>query len=233
MTHMLVVSTDQRFQLTLVRDLKRQGIRAIGINGISSMAAAVGIHQPDIIVFDLPAESGTAMLEICKQLRNWSGIPVIIVSSMNDSNIEVEVLNIVGADYITKPFSVNELIERIHTLQQKVNDTSSSLYCTHELYVDISRRLVTLKGKTIHLTRSEYKLLHALVTAQGQSVSYKKLLAAVNTKTEEYTTIRQLIRRLRTKLNDSVDNPRYILTEPGIGYRLSMEQDDSEVTFQA
>jgi two-component system, OmpR family, KDP operon response regulator KdpE len=222
MTHILMVSTDQRFQTTLIRDLKKVGVRVTGINNLSSIAAAVGIHQPDVIAFDLSAETDAAMLEVCKQLRSWSDIPVIIISSGND-NLQMEVLDIALADYVIKPFEVTDLVACIHALQQRMRETSSSLYRTSDLYIDLSRRLVTLKGKTVHLTRSEYKLLHALVTAQGCPVSYKKLLAAVNTKTEEYTTIRQLIRRLRTKLNDSAENPRYILTEPGVGYRLSVE----------
>lgn len=227
MTHILVVDTEHHARKTLLRELKSQGLRATGIDNVLGLAAALAIYQPDTILLDMSAETKTVILDVCKQLRTWNSIPVIIVSSLDDSVTKIQALNVGADDYVVRPFGAAELTARIRAIERRMR--KGMAYPTEcgigDLYIDISVQRVKLDGQHIHLTRSEYRLLRELVIAQGSIVSYEKLLIAVQNKKGlkgDYSTVRSLIRRLRMKLKDDAQNPRYILTEAGLGYRLNV-----------
>jgi two-component system, OmpR family, KDP operon response regulator KdpE len=227
MTHILVVDSEHHSRKTLLRDLKSQGLRATGIDHVMRLPAALAIYQPDAILLEMTAETQAVVFEGCKQLRTWNSIPVIIVSSLDDSPTKIQALNVGADDYLVRPFGAAELTARIRAIERRLR--KGMAYPTEcgigNLSIDLAVQRVKLDGQYVHLTRSEYRLLRELVIAQGSIVSYEKLLLAVQTKKEtrgDYSTIRSLIRRLRIKLKDDAQNPIYILTEAGLGYRLNI-----------
>jgi len=228
MTHLLIVDDEKHFRTMLSRALKSQGHRATGIDDASALASAIAIHRPDIVLLDLLYESGTSGLEMCKNLRIWSSIPVIIVSVSSDEATKIAALDAGADDYIVKPFGIDELLARVHAIQRRLartvnNDTALKI---GDLVVDLEVPTVTVRGNATHLTRNEHTLLKALVVAEGQPVSYNALLSHVYgrgaDKRGERSSIRVLVKQLRRKLGEDFSNPNYLLTEAGVGYRFNM-----------
>src|SRR3954471_21077498 len=104
MTHILVVTTELHARKTLLRELKSQGLRATGIDNVMGLAAALAIYQPDTVLLEISAETKVTILEVCKQLRSWNSIPVIMVSSLDDSVTKIQALNVGADDYVVRPF---------------------------------------------------------------------------------------------------------------------------------
>jgi two-component system KDP operon response regulator KdpE len=233
MTHLLIVDDEKHFRTMLIRALKSQGHRATGIEDAYALASAVAIHRPDMVLLDLLYESGTSGLEMCRSLRSWSPIPVIIVSVSEDEATKIAALDAGADDYIVKPFGIEELLARIHAIQRRLARSSSNettLLKVGDLVLDLDVGAVTVRGKEAHLTRNEHKLLRALVSAEGQAVSYSALLSHIYgrraDKQGERSSIRVLVKQLRRKLGEDLSNPVYVLTEAGVGYRFNMNPAD-------
>jgi len=181
-------------------------------------------HPPDVVVLDLglPDMDGK---DIIRKLRDWSRLPIIVLSARDQEAEKVEALETGADDYLTKPFGIQELIARIkvalrhHSRREKMAEMT---YQYKDLAIDLARRKATLKGAEIHLTPTEYDLLSLLARKAGQVVTHGEMLRDVwgRNSAENDHYLRIYIQRLRQKLNDNPLNPAYIFTEPGIGYRL-------------
>jgi two-component system KDP operon response regulator KdpE len=193
--------------------LARDGIEA------SDMAASI---LPDLIILDinLPIIDG---IEVCRRIRKWGNMPIIVLSVREDQRNKVLALNEGADDYITKPFGIEELLARIkvalrHSATQEV---LPPIFKAGNLEVDLPKRSVKLKGQIIKLTPTEFKLLEHLVRNHGKMVSHSELLH--NVWGPEYggekEYVRVFIGQLRHKIEDDPLNPRYILTETRLGYR--------------
>lgn len=213
-----------------IRRYLRTSLRAEGYNVFEASTGEdtlqeVVIHRPDVLILDLglPDLDGT---EVVRQLREWSQLPVIVVSVRDQDSAKVAALDAGADDYLTKPFSLGELMARIRVALRHVAQsvTDESIFSTGDLTVDLARRLVKRAGKRVQLTPIEYDLLKVLVTHAGKVVTHHHLMQEVwGVRQEKPHVLRVHISNLRNRLEADPNRPRYIVTEPGVGYRLYLE----------
>jgi two-component system KDP operon response regulator KdpE len=223
----LIVEDDPPIKKFLRVTLENQNYKVIeatrGEEGLRHAASAL----PDLIVLDLglPDIDG---IEVTKRLREWSSIPIIVVSARGKEQDKVVALDAGADDYLTKPFGVGELLARVRVVMRRqaaAKDTGDPVFEVGHLRVDLSRREVTVDGKATHLTPNEFKLLAVLVKNAGRVMTHRQLLNQVwgpNSSNESHY-VRVCMNQLRQKLETDGARPRYLLTEPGVGYRLVSE----------
>ncbi len=196
---------------------------ATGAEGLSAAAA----HNPDVILLDLglPDIDG---VEVTRRLREWSTTPIIILSARGLEPDKVAALDAGADDYLTKPFSLPELLARIRVAERHAEqraDKKEAIFTLGDLRIDLASRVVTLAGTEVRLTPIEYKLLTTLARKAGRVLTYQQLLKDVWG--PRYATQKQYLHvymgHLRSKLEHDSTRPRFLLTEPGVGYRLKIE----------
>src|SRR5512137_2562421 len=193
-------------------------------NGKAGLAAAAAF-RPDVILLDLglPDLDG---IEIIRRLREWSTVPVIVLSVRDREHDKVAALDAGADDYLTKPFGVGELLARIRAaLRRSLQEAPEPVYRIEELEVDLGRRRVTARGEELQLTPTEYELLRILVVHAGKVLTHSQILKQIwgIAYMEQPHVLRVNISNLRRKIEKDPSRPRYILTEPGVGYRLRAE----------
>jgi two-component system, OmpR family, KDP operon response regulator KdpE len=186
---------------------------------------AVGADRPDLVILDLglPDING---VEVTRRLREWTQIPILILSVRGGEADKVEALDAGADDYLTKPFGIGELMARIRVAMRRVAITApEAAFTSGGLTMDLARRSVTVDGRDIQLTPTEYDLLRALVKQAGKVLTHRQLLREVwGAGYESDThTLRVNISNLRRKIEPDPSQPRYVVTEPGVGYRLRAE----------
>lgn len=196
-------------------------VRAVGTGEEAIREAAV--WRPDVILLDLglPGMDG---LETLKKLRPSTRAAVIVVSVMPGEKDKVRALDAGADDYVVKPFGTEELVARIRAVLRRQGDVPSGEPVIHsgDLEIDLARRVVSVKGRSVHLTPTEYELLRYLAVHAGKPVTHTTLLRQVwgdYAIGDKYNT-RYVVAQIRKKLGDDPANPRYIVNEPGVGYRL-------------
>ena len=185
-------------------------------------------RNPDLILLDLglPDMDG---IDVIRQVRDWTPTPIIVLSAREQEQQKVTALDLGADDYVTKPFGINELLARIRTALRHASRTdgteADSSFAFGDVRVELGRRQVFLADKEIHLTPIEYKLLTTLVRYAGKVVTHRQLLKEVwgPLHVEEGHYLRVYMRQLRNKLETSPANPKYLVTELGVGYRLRTE----------
>lgn len=190
-------------------------------NGHAALAAAVAI-KPDVILLDLglPDMDG---VEVIRRIREWSQVPILVLSVREREDDKVKALDAGADDYLTKPFGIGELTARIRvTLRRSMQQVPEPVYRVNELEVDLPRRRVTVRGEEVQLTPTEYELLRLLVTHAGKVLTHSQILRQIwgVAYVEQPHVLRVNISNLRHKIETDPSRPRYILTEPGVGYRL-------------
>ena len=185
-------------------------------------------HCPDLILLDLglPAMDG---LEVIKRLRQWSGIPILVVSARDEEDEKVRAFDLGADDYITKPFGTSELLARIRAARRHANQLAaeramlSSFYEYKDFKIDFERRTVTIAGKEVHLTQNEYKIVERLARQPGRVLTYTTLLHDIwgPYKGDDNQILRVNMANIRRKLETNPAEPHYILTENGVGYRMA------------
>ena len=193
-------------------------------DGHSALAAAVAT-RPDIILLDLglPDIDG---VEVIRRIREWSQVPIIVLSVREREDDKVKALDAGADDYLTKPFGVGELLARIRAaLRRSLLEAPEPLYRREGLEVDLTRRRVQVAGEEVQLTPTEYELLRLLVTHAGKVLTHSQILRQIwgVAYMEQPHVLRVNISNLRRKIEKDPSRPRYILTEPGVGYRLRTE----------
>lgn len=183
---------------------------------------AVAAHRPDVIILDLglPDLDG---IEVARQLREWSQVPIIILSVREQETDKIAALDAGADDYLTKPFGMGELLARLRVALRRVaQPTTEPIFTSGELKVDLMQRLVTVAERPIQLTPTEYDLLKFLITHAGKVLTHLQILRQVWGRGYEQEThlLRVNVSNLRRKLEPDPTRPIYILTEPGVGYRL-------------
>ncbi len=183
-----------------------------------------GTRKPDLIILDLGLPDGDGV-DFIRDLRSWATVPVIVLSARSDETDKIKALDAGADDYLTKPFGVGELLARVRaTLRRRVpiaGDTSS--FSFGDVHIDMSARIVTKAGVEQHLTPIEYRLLMVLVTNAGKVLTHRQLLREVwgPTHVESNHYLRVYMGHLRAKLEDDAAQPKFILTETAVGYRLN------------
>ncbi len=192
--------------------------------GRAGLAAATAVH-PDLILLDLglPDLDG---IEVLTRIREWSPVPIVILSVRDRENDKIAALDAGADDYLTKPFGVGELLARIRaTLRRVVKQTPEPVFASEGLVVDLTLRRVTVDGAEVQLTPTEYDLLRLLVAHAGKVLTHGQLLKEIwgPAHREQPNVLRVTISNLRRKIEADTARPRHILTEPGVGYRLRVE----------
>jgi two-component system KDP operon response regulator KdpE len=224
--HILVIEDEQPIRRFLGVVLKNEGYRVSeAVAGEEGLRLASS-QPPDLVILDLglPDLDGQQVLQ---RLREWYTAPIIVLSARDEEPQKVRALDSGADDYVTKPFGTGELLARIRTAMRHAHRTESeaTTFALDELRVDLAARLVYCQGELIHLTPIEYKLLVAMLKHAGKVVTHRFLLREVwgpqNTQENHY--LRVYVASLRRKLETDSARPRYILTEPGVGYRFASE----------
>lgn len=190
----------------------------------------INSHPPDLIILDLglPDMDG---VEIIDQVRQWSQLPIIILSARDQEADKIDALDRGADDYLTKPFGVGELLARLrvafrHRARSAAGkDCAEALFESGDLRVDLEKRQVTAAGREVHLTPIEYRLLMTLIAHAGKVLTHRALLREVwgPGHADEVHQLRVHMANLRRKIETEAAQPRYILTEQGVGYRLAQE----------
>lgn len=215
-----------------IRRFLRATLGANGYELVEAPTAAEGLRAaanrpPDLVILDLglPDLDG---LEVTRRLREWSAVPIIILSARGQELDKIAALDAGADDYLVKPFGVGELLARLrvalrHTAQTGAG-TGETTFTVDDLRVDLARRQVWLNAQEVHLTPNEYKLLALLVRHAGKVVTHKQLLKEVWGPAYETEThyLRVYMAQLRHKLEADPARPHYLATEPGVGYRLQV-----------
>jgi two-component system KDP operon response regulator KdpE len=218
----LVVDDERAIRRFLRVSLSAHGHKVFEAEGGNEGLALATADRPDVIILDLglPDLDG---VEVTKRLREWTQTPIIILSVRDQEEAKVAALDAGADDYLTKPFGVGELLARIRVaIRHATRSPDEPVFTTGDLKVDLTRRLVTVAGREISLTPTEYDLLKALVAHAGTVVTRHQLLVKVwGVAYEQDAHLLQVnVSNLRRKLEPDPARPRFIQTEPGVGYRL-------------
>ena len=221
----LVIEDDPAIQRFLRNTLRVQqyDVREAE-NGAEGIRLARQV-SPDIVVLDLGLPDMDGM-EVIRRIREYSNVPIVVLSSRSDETGKVTALDLGADDYVCKPFGVEELMARLRTAlrHRLAAEGSPPVFSSGGLVVDMTRRFVSVDGREVKLSRKEYDILRELVVHAGKVLTHRHLLR-VAWGSETGTDIQYLrvyIRQIRQKLEPSSDQPRYVITEPGVGYRLQV-----------
>jgi DNA-binding response OmpR family regulator/signal transduction histidine kinase len=218
----LVVDDEVPIRRFLRTSLSAHGHTVFEAGTAEEALRSVSSNRPDLVILDLglPDADGT---EVVRSLRGWTRLPIIILSVRDHEKEKITALDAGADDYLTKPFGVDELMARMRVaLRHSAAPGDEPVFTSGALKVDLARRSVTLEDREVQLTPTEYDLLRVLVTHAGKVVTHRQLLRAVwgDVYDEESHLLRVHISNLRSKLEPEPARPMYILTEPGVGYRL-------------
>jgi len=181
--------------------------------------------QPSLVVLDLGLPDMDGM-EVLKNIRSWSSVPIIILSVRNEEQAIINALDNGADDYLTKPFGVGELFARIRViLRKKTEIPETPVFESGPLKIDFNSRIVTVNKKEIKLTATEYNLLSTFIKHSGKVLTHSHLLKEVwgGESTEHSQYLRVYVGHLRQKIENDPANPKFIITEPGIGYRFKLQ----------
>ena len=219
----LVVDDETSIRRYLRAALTAQGLNVYeAVDGQEALNAVLA-HRPDLIILDLglPDIDG---IEVTRRLREWSQTPIIILSVREAELDKIAALDAGADDYLTKPFGTGELLARMRVVQRRqINSASEPIFSTGGLIIDFSHRLITVNGKEIQLTPTEYDLLRVLVTHAGKVLTHRQLLRQIwGEGYDDMHILRVNISNLRAKIEPDPARPTYIHTEPGVGYRIKV-----------
>jgi two-component system, OmpR family, KDP operon response regulator KdpE len=221
MTRVLVVDDEPQILRALQTSLKGAGYEVDTATTGEQALTAAAVRPPDAVILDLvlPDMSGT---EVSKALRAWSTVPVIVLSVVGDEQEKVAALDAGADDYVTKPFSVDELLARLRAALRRAEPSPEPVLTIGDLRVDLEARDVTFEGKPVQLTPHEYGLLTLLARNEGKLLTHQAILREVwgRAYSDESHYLHVYVSQLRRKIEPDPARPRYILTEPGVGYRL-------------
>ena len=223
-TRILVVDDELSIIKFLRANLESKGYEVLtAINGAEALQT-FEMELPDLVILDImmPKMDG---FEVCRRLREWSQTPIIMLSARGDESDKVKCLDLGADDYITKPFGKDELIARVRAVTRRT-ETAASMptqpsFTSGDLEISFAQRRVTVAGKEVKLTPTEYTLLQEFVLNAGKVLTHTHLLNKVwgPEYSEEREYLHVFVRRLRAKLEPAPTNPRYIVTVPGVGYQ--------------
>ncbi len=224
--HILIVDDERPILRFLSASLSGQYEISEAATGEDAIHAVANKH-PDLMILDLglPDIDG---VEVTRRVREWTDMPIIIVSVREQESEKVAALDAGADDYLTKPFGAGELLARIRVaLRHSAPPESNAVFSSSGLVVDLEHRLVSVAGQEIELTPNEYDILCTLVQHAGKVLTHRQLLRAVwGTAYEDETHILRVnVSNLRRKIERDPAKPQYIITEPGVGYRLRVVQE--------
>ena len=223
----LVVEDDRPVRNLIVTTLKSHDYRYLTAENGKTAIMEASSHNPDIVLLDLglPDIDGT---EVITNIRGWSNMPIIVISARSEDSDKITALDAGADDYLTKPFSVEELLARLRVTQRRLlllkssNDAGKSVFQNGELKIDYAASCVYLKGEEMHLTPIEYKLLCLLSHNVGKVLTHTYITMQIwgSSRENDIASLRVFMATLRKKLEPKKTSPQYIQTHIGIGYRM-------------
>jgi two-component system KDP operon response regulator KdpE len=220
----LVIDDEAQIRRVVKNTFQAAGAKVVeastGSEGIDRAAA----ERPDLIILDLGLPD-IAGVEVCREIRKWAGAPILVLSARHSDEEKVALLDAGADDYVTKPFSTPELQARARALLRRVpGSTGGGQVAIGDLVLDPAAHTVSQAGKLLHLTRTEWELLRVLMTSAGRVLTHQHLFRSVWSgrafgDAQQY--LRVYVARLRRKIEPDAVRPRYIHTEPGVGYRFA------------
>ena len=225
-TTILIVEDDPSVQNLIATTLRTHDYSYLTAGNGETAVMQAASHNPDVIFLDLglPDMDG---VDVIKNIRTWSELPIIVISARSDETDKIEALDAGADDYLTKPFSVEELLARLRVSLRRLallkNRTNPSpVFHNGEITIDFAAETATLSGQELHLTPIEYKLLTLLARNEGKVLTYSYITKEIwgSASGSEMASLRVFMAALRKKLEPSANSPQYIQTHVGIGYRM-------------
>jgi two-component system KDP operon response regulator KdpE len=220
-TRVLVVDDEQQILRALRTSLRGAGYEVETATTAGQALSAAAARPPDAVILDLVLPDGTGT-EVARELRTWSTTPILILSVVGEDREKVAALDAGADDYVTKPFSVDELLARLRAALRRASPSRDPVIEIGELTVDLEKRAVSFAGRTVPLTPTEFELLRVLAQNEGKLLTHPALLREVwgPAYGRESHYLHVYVSQLRRKIEPDPARPRYLLTEPGAGYRL-------------
>jgi two-component system KDP operon response regulator KdpE len=221
----VLVVDDERQILRAMRVILREaGFEVATAGTVHEALDALAVRPPDAAILDLILPDGNGV-DICRSIREWSEMPIIVLSAVGDEVEKVRALEAGADDYVTKPFGTDELIARLRAALRRAGrgEPEEPVLRAEGLELDLAAHRVTVNGDEVHLTPTEYELLRVLMQSRGRLMTHRALLGAVWGPAYEDDTqvLRVHLANLRRKIEPDPSSPRHVLTDPGIGYRFA------------
>jgi two-component system, OmpR family, KDP operon response regulator KdpE len=222
MSRVLIVDDEPHLLRALFLNLSNRGYQVSTASSAHSALEQIGAFSPDVLILDLglPDQDG---LEVIRELRiSRPELPVIVLSARTNSQAKVAALDLGAVDFVEKPFNMNELLARLRAALRRASDpTLSPVVALGDVEIDLGARTVRRAGAIVHLTRTEWRIIDVLLRNPDRLVTSVQLLTAVGRHPEhtENSYLRIYLAQLRRKLEQDPSRPRFLLTEPGMGYR--------------
>jgi two-component system KDP operon response regulator KdpE len=218
----LVVDDEPQIVRGLKIILRSAGYTVEAAENKAEAMAALASRPPDALVLDLVLPDGQGV-DVCREVRSWSKLPILVLSAVGDEREKVRALDAGADDYVTKPFGTDELLARLRAVLRRSAEVDGSPRVeVGELTIDVADRRVTRAGAEIHLTPIEFEIVRVLAQHEGRLVTHRQLLQSVwgPEYGRETHYLRVHVAHIRAKLEADPSRPRYLITEPGVGYRL-------------
>jgi len=217
----LVVDDEPHILRALKASLRGAGYEVDTADTAEGALTAAAVAPPDAVILDLVLPDGRGT-DVARELRTWSTVPIIVLSVVGDESEKVAALDAGADDYVTKPFGVDELLARLRAAMRRVESSPEPVYEIGGLRVDLEKQAVWFDGKPVQLTPHEFGLLRLLARNEGKLLTHATILREVWGRgyADESHYLHVYVSQLRRKIEPDPTRPRYILTEPGAGYRL-------------
>jgi two-component system KDP operon response regulator KdpE len=220
-TRVLVVDDEPQILRAVQMKLRGAGFAVETAATAKEALMKAGMRPPEAIILDLllPDGSGT---DVCRELRRWNAAPILVLSAVGEEKEKIEALDAGADDYVTKPFSGDELLARLRAVLRRATPSAEPVLTIGELRIDLERRDVTMSGRPVSLTPIEYDLLRLLGENQGKLLTHPMILRAIwgPAFQEESNYLHVHVSHLRRKIEPDPARPRYLLNQAGVGYRL-------------
>jgi two-component system KDP operon response regulator KdpE len=217
----LVVDDERQILRALQTSLRGAGYEVETAETAETALAAAAMRPPDALIVDLVLPDGTGT-DVVRELRTWSSAPVIVLSAVGDEREKVAALDAGADDYVTKPVGIDELIARLRAALRRATPSAEPVLTVGELELDLEKRELRVGGKPVHLTPHQFDLLRVLASNEGKLLTHRAILQEIwgPGYGSESNLLHVHVSQLRRKIEPDPARPRYLLTEPGAGYRL-------------
>lgn len=222
----VMVEDEKQIRSFVCAALEEEGCQVFEAENAAQGLVEAGTRKPDLVILDLglPDRDG---VNIVRDIRVWSGMPILILSARSAENDKIETLDAGADDYLTKPFGVGELLARVRALlrrKARITDGEGVIVTFGDVTLDMARRTAERNGEPLHLTPLEYRLLCVLLASAGKVLTHRQLLREVwgPSYIESSHYLRIFVGHLRQKLEADAAQPKHILTETGVGYRFQL-----------
>jgi two-component system KDP operon response regulator KdpE len=220
-SRVLIVDDERQILRALQTSLRAAGFEVETAETAEGALAAAAMRPPEAVILDLVLPDGTGT-EVARELRSWSSAPIIVLSAVGDEREKVAALDAGADDYVTKPVGIDELLARLRAVLRRTSPSGEPVIAIGDLVVDLQKRAVSIADTPVHLTPHQYELLRLFALNEGKLLTHRTLLQEVWGPGYDGAAnlLHVNVSQLRRKIEPDRAHPRYLLTEPGSGYRL-------------